>query len=166
MTQPAPVRIDCLKAIHRAQFAHRSGPGPVPRGETSMRGTGKPSLTMGLALASSFLILAPAAAVAQSITIPLPFIGPPHFGPTYRAPAPSHRSSSGSSSHDSSSSSSSSSTPEKDATQEEGASNGGSHSTTAPNTTRSQTSEATPSPSSSSSANHSANDAPAFAPSR
>ncbi len=69
-----------------------------------MRGTGKPSLTMGLALASSLLILAPAAAVAQSINIPLPFIGVPHFGPTYhnnyRAPAPSHHSSSGSSGHD------------------------------------------------------------------
>jgi hypothetical protein len=165
MTQPVPVRIDCLKAIHRAQFVHKSGPGTVPRGETSMRGTGKPSLTMGLALASSLLILAPAAAVAQTINIPLPFIGAPHFGPSYhsyRAPAPSHRSSSGSSSHDSSSSSSSP-TQEKDATQEEAASNGGSHQTSSPNTTRSQTSEAAPS---SSSANHNANDAPAFAPSR
>jgi hypothetical protein len=175
MTQPAPVRIDCLKAIHRAQFVHKSGPGSVPRGETQMRGTGKPSLTMGLALASSLLILAPAAAVAQSINIPLPFIGVPHFGPTYhnnnyRAPAPSHHSSSGSSGHDSSSSSPS--TPEKDATQEDASSNGGSHPAGSPSTMR-QTSDPAPSSSSSStpasssaSANRGANDAPAFAPSR
>jgi hypothetical protein len=166
MTQPAPVRVDCLKAIHRAQFAHKSGPGSVPRGEISMRGTGKPSLTMGLALTSSLLILAPAAAVAQSINIPLPFIGAPHFGPSYhsyRAPAPSHHSSSGSSNQNSSSSPSS--TQEKDATQEEAASNGGSHQTSSPSTTRSQTSEAAPS-SSSAPANRSANDSPAFAPSR
>jgi hypothetical protein len=167
MTQPAPVRIDCLKAIHRAQFVHKSGPGSVPRGETQMRGTGKPSLTMGLALASSLLILAPAAAVAQSINIPLPFIGAPHFGPTYhnnyRAPAPSHHSSSGSSGHDSSSSSSS--TQEKDATQEDASS----HPTSSPSTMR-QTSDPAPSSSSpassSASANRGTNDAPAFAPSR
>jgi hypothetical protein len=171
MTQPAPVRIDCLKTIHRAQFAHKSGPGSVPRGEISMRGTGKPSLTTGLALTCSLLILAPAAAVAQSITIPLPFIGAPHFGPSYhnyRAPAPSHHSSSGSSGHDSSSSSSS--TQEKDATQEEASSNGGSHSTGSPSTLR-QTSDPAPSSSpapasSSASANRGTNDAPAFAPSR
>jgi hypothetical protein len=174
MTQPVPVRIDCLKAIHRAQFVHKSEPGSVPRGETQMRGTGKPSLTMGLALASSLLILAPAAAVAQSINIPLPFIGVPHFGPTYhnnyRAPVPSHHSSSGSSGHDSSSSSPS--TPEKDATQEDASSNGGSHPAGSPSTMR-QTSDPAPSSSSSStpasssaSANRGANDAPAFAPSR
>jgi hypothetical protein len=170
MTQPAPVRIDCLKAIHRAQFAHKSGPGLVPRGETSMRGTGKSLVVTGLALTGGLLILAPISAMAQSITIPLPFIGAPHFGPayhSYRAPAPSHHSSS-SSSHDRDHDSSSS-TQEKDATQDESASNNGSHSTTAPTPTRSQTSEATPSSSSSSSsapASHGTNDAPSFAPSR
>jgi hypothetical protein len=172
MTQPGPVWIDCLKAIHRAQFAHKSGPGPVPRGETSMRGTGKSSLTMALMFVGGLVILAPDAAVAQSITIPLPFIGAPHFGGggggyRYRAPAPSHHSSSGSHESSSSSNHDSSPTQEKDATQEEASSNGGSHQTSSPSTTRSQTSEAVPASSSSSApANHSTNDAPAFAPSR
>jgi hypothetical protein len=180
MTQPAPAWIDCLKAIDRAHFAHKSGPHPVPRWEISMRGTGKSSLTLGLALIDGFLILAPAAAMAQSINIPLPFIGGPHFGGggggyhyRDRTPAPSHHSSS--SSHESSSSSSnheSSSGPEKDATQEGASSNDSSHQSGSPSTTRSQTSEATPPSSSSSSApasssaNRTANDAPAFAPSR
>ena len=45
-----------------------------------MRGIWQILLTLGLALIGGFLILAPAAAMAQSINIPLPFIGGPHFG--------------------------------------------------------------------------------------